>query len=122
MLLLKSILNDFLDNLVKQGKLIAIDNLICRKEMYIKEEFISSTLLKISKRKIVTLEKIDENEISYLSDNQREAYYSFLNSNISIITGTTGTGKSNLIKHIYNTLKKEGYVYNEDFIVLNFNR
>ncbi|WP_322962588.1 AAA family ATPase [Mycoplasmopsis cynos] len=112
------ILNDFLDNLVKQGKLIAIDNLICRKEMYIKEEFISSTLLKISKRKIVTLEKIDENEISYLSDNQREAYYSFLNSNISIITGGPGTGKSNLIKHIYNTLKKEGYVYNEDFIVL----
>ncbi|UWV93506.1 hypothetical protein NW062_06235 [Mycoplasmopsis cynos] len=90
--------------------------------MYIKEEFISSTLLKISKRKIVTLEKIDENEISYLSDNQREAYYSFLNSNISIITGIPGTGKSNLIKHIYNTLKKEIYVYNEDFIVLNFNR
>ncbi|WP_117275805.1 ATP-dependent DNA helicase [Mycoplasmopsis edwardii] len=113
-----NILKDFLNYMVKKEELINENNYICRKEMFLKENDIALTLKDINSKDPIILNSIPSSELKYLSDKQRNAYHLFLRNNITIVTGGPGTGKSNLIKHMHDTFKENGYKYGDDFIVL----
>ncbi|WP_334687642.1 AAA family ATPase [Mycoplasmopsis felis] len=66
----------------------------------------------------MVLNSEEEKNLSYLSDEQKNAYYNFINQNFLIVSGNPGTGKSNLIKHFYNTLKINNQKPEKDFFIL----
>ncbi|EIE41006.1 exodeoxyribonuclease V subunit alpha [Mycoplasmopsis canis UF31] len=114
----KFIISEFIEHMINKNTLISVENLVCRKQMFDKERMITWWINEIKDKKTLEISKLNNSEIKYLSDRQREAYYTSLSSNINIITGGPGTGKSNIIKHIYQSFIKSKYKYGKDFIVL----
>ncbi|MGZ9796919.1 ATP-dependent DNA helicase [Mycoplasma sp. 4013] len=107
-----------LKELTKLKYLINDHFMYCRVEMQKKEEFIVDKLVKIDKKEPLILTKESEDKLNYLSNEQRDAYFAFINHNVSIISGNPGTGKSSLIKHFYNTLKQNDYKIESNFFIL----
>ncbi|WP_322909045.1 ATP-dependent DNA helicase [Mycoplasmopsis felis] len=107
-----------LSNLIDKNKVKLINNKITRNITYEKELFISKQLINLSKNKKIVLNSEEEKNLSYLSDEQKNAYYNFINENFLIVSGNPGTGKSNLIKHFYNTLKINNQKPEKDFFIL----
>ncbi|QKT05737.1 ATP-dependent RecD-like DNA helicase [Mycoplasma sp. OR1901] len=115
---IKEVINDFIINKIKDGSLYAKENLVSRKEMREKEKHIVDKLIFINENSSLILQKEPLKELNYLSDDQKVAYEMVTNCGVSIISGMPGTGKSLIIKHIYNTLKLNGYVEEKDFYIL----
>lgn len=92
---------------------------IYRKSVYVAERNIAKYIVKRSKEShknknydnkidvVSEMEKID------LSETQRKAITTCLNSNVSVITGGPGTGKTTIIKCIIDILEKE----NKSFVL-----
>ncbi|WGI36620.1 AAA family ATPase [Mesomycoplasma lagogenitalium] len=96
-------------------------------KMCINEKFLfynpinkSLTLKNILKQELFIYEKLDDifkkensnfkftlNIPNYLDDIQESAIKTALNQNLTIITGGPGTGKTELLKHIWNNLKNK---------------
>ncbi|WP_051789171.1 ATP-dependent DNA helicase [Mycoplasma buteonis] len=85
---------------------------------YEKEEFISKTLKNIQKNSSFLLKSLNLDTLNKLSEQQKEAYNSFLTQNVLVITGGPGTGKSFLIEKIKNTLNENGYKNEKEYVIL----
>lgn len=117
-------LEDFLDELNKDNKIIIKENRISLKDFYDAEVAIANNVLNrleylslgLSKEiigsKITTLEK-DSKNINY-SELQKDAIINSLSNNISIITGGPGTGKTTIIDAVVKIF--EEVKYNEEII------
>lgn len=113
---------DAIDVLDKKNKIVIEKRehgkeYIYRKSMYIAESKISEVIrdLAASPYKNMNLNKIldevTEKESIVLSDEQKLAVQTAINSNVSIITGGPGTGKTTIIKCIIDILKEKKLSY-----------
>ncbi|QNM93649.1 AAA family ATPase [Mycoplasma sp. Pen4] len=117
-------MEEYIDFLIKEKFLIQnIDDInnkyLSRMSTYKKEHYIASRLNAIQNKVsslVLTSEK--EKNLEPLSKEQRKAYDDFLTSNISLIIGGPGTGKTFLIQHIYKTLKLNDLKSEVDFAIL----
>ena len=108
-------LEEYLDKLQRQNKIVIEENKYYLKKFYEAECYIVDRLCflnDMTKHKLPKLEeKLEElekiNNITY-DDTQRQAIIKSLNNNITIITGGPGTGKTTIIKAITYLLQ---YVY-----------
>ena len=93
------------------------------KDLYDAEENITSTLYNLASKDVKFDNKVNdlidylekENNIIY-NDNQKEAIRKAINSNILIITGGPGTGKTTIIKAICRIYQIMGDYKNDEFI------
>ncbi|MHA3839061.1 ATP-dependent DNA helicase [Mycoplasma sp. HF14] len=92
---------------------------LSRKQTVDKEKFIASKLKYLAGRANgINLVPKSEYELVQLSQNQKQGYYNFINSNVSIISGGPGTGKTFIIKHIFDTLEKSQLTLDVDYAIL----
>lgn len=112
------IIEEFLKDMINKNKLLNVNGLLCRKLIFDKEKMVTFWLNKIKEANPLKLNHLTKKDLAYLSDKQKEAYYESINNNICIITGAPGTGKSNIIKHLYDTLKKSKLKLGTDFMIL----
>ena len=90
---------------------------IYRASFFIAEENVARYVSNVSKMKLgkksfkKEIEKTSEKNSLVLSKEQEEAIKTCLNSNMSIITGGPGTGKTTIIKCIIDILENEGDKY-----------
>lgn len=93
------------------------DEYVYRKSVYSAEKNISDCLLQKTKSGNSNqsyekqIESVSEKQSIILSDKQKEAIKICLNSNISIVTGGPGTGKTTIIKCIIDILKQRDMSY-----------
>jgi len=86
---------------------------VYRKSVYVAEKNIASYIISRSKEKTKKknydgkIDVVSETQNIVLSDTQRQAVSTCLNSNISVITGGPGTGKTTIIKCIIDILENE---------------
>ncbi|MEA4333782.1 AAA family ATPase [Mycoplasma sp. 1232] len=84
------------------------------KATFDKEAYIYNRLMKLANSELICKLKPEAMiDLKFLSKQQKAAYDNFINKNISIISGGPGTGKTFVIKHIYETLKKNKVKANE---------
>ncbi|TDV24398.1 exodeoxyribonuclease V alpha subunit [Mycoplasmopsis mustelae] len=114
----KDLIKKVLEKLIDENFLIKDHFMYCRLEIKQKEEFIVKKLNELKMNSIKELKPEKDDVLNYLSDEQKEGYFAFLNNNISIISGNPGTGKSSLIKHFYTTLRQNKYKIEQDFFIL----
>ena len=105
---------DAITLLIKSQKFIKEDNRYYPKALYEAECSVASNILRIKgydKNKIYSLdmlnEKLKDVEATYnirYTEGQKDAIFSAINNNISIITGGPGTGKTTIVKGILNLL------------------
>lgn len=93
-------------------------NYLTRNETFLKEQLIIKTLQKIKEKKPTELTFTANEEFENLSNEQKEAFYHFLNENISVVSGGPGTGKSHLIHFINQTLIQNGYENLNDYFIV----
>lgn len=92
-------------------------NYVFRKGYYLAEKNIATYISDMVKQKISSkdfakeIEKVSEKNSLVLSSEQKEAIQMCLNSNISIITGGPGTGKTTIIKCIMDLLDDDDKKY-----------
>lgn len=118
-------INYILLKLNTKNKIIIIDDKYYLKEFYEAEEYIVDRLCflnDIENRKLPKLEsKIEELEknmgINY-DETQKEAIIKSVNSNLTIITGGPGTGKTTIIKAIVSLIKTIFKARDEDIALL----
>ncbi len=99
--------NDYLNELLYEGKIVIEDDKYFLLEMYKSELIVADKITKLNaKKKIVNkdidniLNKLQErNEIIY-NEKQLEAIKTSLENHISIITGGPGTGKTTIVRSI----------------------
>ncbi|MCU4706734.1 ATP-dependent DNA helicase [Mycoplasma sp. CSL7503-lung] len=115
---IKEVINGFIISKIKDGTLFAKENSVSRIEMREKEKFIIDKINFINQNSVLILQKEPQEELKYLSDDQKLAYEMISNCGVSIISGMPGTGKSLIIKHIYNTLKLNDFKEENDFYIL----
>ncbi len=93
------------------------DKYVYRKSMYMAEKNISDVILQKTKSGISKcsyekqIENVSENQSIILSDKQKEAIKLCLSSNISVITGGPGTGKTTIIKCVIDIFKQKEISY-----------
>lgn len=93
------------------------DEYVYRRSVYMAEKNISDdilqkTKLEGSRRKYEKeIEKVSEKQSIVLSDKQKEAIVLCLNSNVSVITGGPGTGKTTIIKCVIDIFKEKEISY-----------
>jgi len=89
------------------------DEYAYRKSMYVAEKNIARYISSRSKDKIkkknydTSIEIVSQMEKIELSNTQKQAINTCLNSNVSVITGGPGTGKTTIIKCIIDILERE---------------
>lgn len=118
-------INYILLKLNTKNKIIIVDDKYYLKEFYEAEEYIVDRLCflnDIENRKLPKLEsKIEELEknmgINY-DETQKEAIIKSVNSNLTIITGGPGTGKTTIIKAIVSLIKTIFNARDEDIALL----
>ncbi|MFV8469911.1 ATP-dependent DNA helicase [Mycoplasma sp. Sp48II] len=92
---------------------------LSRKQTVDKEKFIAAKLKFLaSMPNKIELKAKSDYELSQLSQNQKQGYYNFINFNVSIISGGPGTGKTFIIKHIFDTLEKSELTLDVDYAIL----
>lgn len=110
----EDILDEVLNILIEEDKIIIIDRRIYLKKYYDAEEDIAKNLRNIDSYKIDTFENLDvllkdlekDLKIDYNLD-QEKAITTALNNNITIISGGPGTGKTTIINAITKLYIKE---------------
>ncbi|WLP85550.1 ATP-dependent DNA helicase [Mycoplasma seminis] len=119
-----NIIYEYLEYLVGQNKLIKKFDTnhnvyLSRKKTVDKEKFIANKLKFLHKNKSsLNLNSESDYELTQLSQEQKQGYFNFINSNVSIISGGPGTGKTFVIKHIYDTLVKNELQGDVEFAIL----
>lgn len=104
-----------ISDLRADGDISIRENRIIPKNVDVSENNIALKLLKMNKNKIQKISKIDEkikelekkSQIK-LTDVQKKAIKSINKSNVNIITGGPGTGKTTIIKFLIEIFKEEG--------------
>ena len=92
---------------------------VYRKSMYVAEKNIAKYIAARSKDKVKKknydskIDMVSQMQNIVLSETQRQAINTCLNSNVSVITGGPGTGKTTIIKCIIDVLEKE----NKSFVL-----
>lgn len=97
----------YLDSLRFEGKIVTLNDRCYIKKIYDAEENVAKKMSRLLKQTIVVPKKLNQliqsleetNEITY-GVKQKEAIKEALSSNVCIITGGPGTGKTTLIKAI----------------------
>ncbi|QGZ98000.1 RecD-like DNA helicase YrrC [Mycoplasma sp. NEAQ87857] len=111
-LLLVFVKNNFLYKFEENDK-----EYISLAETFTKEVEVSYFLKEIQKSKLFGT-KTTKISTEALSFEQKEAFNLYKKNNVVVISGGPGTGKSFLIKHIYQDLKEQKYEINKDFAIL----
>ncbi|SJZ56603.1 ATP-dependent DNA helicase [Mycoplasmopsis verecunda] len=115
---------EYLEYLVQKDRLVkSFDQkhnvYLSRKQTVDKEKFIANKLKYLNKKKCsVVLKPKKEYELDQLSENQQKGYYNFIDKNVSVVSGGPGTGKTFVIKHIYDTLSKSDLADGIDYAIL----
>ena len=107
------LINECIDNLVTDLKIIRDDDKYFLTEIYNAEEYIASRISDLVQRKPNNFVKTDKyikeleksNSITY-NDIQKEAIKKAINNHVTIITGGPGVGKTTIIKAILDVYKK----------------
>jgi len=109
----ENLYNNALNALSDEGKIVIEDKRIYQKFLYEAEKEISYQIKKLASQEKEEVEEIDsliKNEEQYnniqFAKNQKKAIKMAIENPISIITGGPGTGKSLIIKSIYEIYKK----------------
>ncbi|QDF65163.1 AAA family ATPase [Mycoplasma nasistruthionis] len=114
--------NEYINLMLQNGSLTLTDqeNLkITRTALLNKEKFIAKKLLNIQKNKpTISLTSETNSQLHALTPLQKRAYSNFINENVSIISGGPGTGKTFIIKHIFDTLKSNKLKSEVDYAIL----
>ena len=90
---------------------------VYRKSIYIAEFNIARKIVELTKRPSPNyklnklIDEVSKYESIVLSDVQKEAVVTSINSNICVITGGPGTGKTTIIKCVIDILKKKNMSY-----------
>ena len=90
---------------------------VYRKSIFLAELNIANKIIEMTKKpspnyKLKSeIEKVSEKQSIVLSDEQKEAVKSAINSNVSVITGGPGTGKTTIIKCVIDILRDKGMSY-----------
>lgn len=93
------------------------DEYIYRRSVYYAEKNISDDILKKTEKKTnkssyeKLIEKISQKQSIVLSEKQKEAVELCLTSNVSVITGGPGTGKTTIIKCVIDVFKEKKITY-----------
>lgn len=93
------------------------DDYVYRKSVYMAEKRISDAIIQKTKETGAKhnyekqIEKVSEKQSIVLSDKQKEAIKLCLDSNISVITGGPGTGKTTIIKCVIDIFKEREMSY-----------
>ncbi|MGL4949425.1 MAG: SF1B family DNA helicase RecD2, partial [Anaeroplasmataceae bacterium] len=103
------------NNLINEKKLIKEDNRIYSKKIYYNEINLANkikSILNFENDKLISIDSFNnnmkqiENELSiYYTNGQKNAIFSSLNSNLSVITGGPGTGKTTILTAIIMMFK-----------------
>ncbi|WP_406615482.1 ATP-dependent RecD-like DNA helicase [Mycoplasmopsis hyopharyngis] len=80
------------------------ERLLTLTSIFEKEEYILKRLKQLSEKKVINNKKSNIQELSLL---QRQAFENAINKPVSIISGFPGTGKTHLVKYIYDELLLE---------------
>ena len=117
----KEAISDALQNMILGGKVVAPQGNVYQTTSFVQED---ETALKVAQMLTVPAERIDITSILEhirsslgiaLSQRQSEAVYMAFRSNLSIITGSPGTGKTTVLRAIIEVFK---YLYPDKKIVL----
>jgi len=117
----KEAISDALQNMILGGKVVAPQGKVYQTTSFVQED---ETALKIAQMLTVPAESVDITSILEhirsslgiaLSQRQSEAVYMAFRSNLSIITGSPGTGKTTVLRAIIEVFK---YLYPDKKIVL----
>lgn len=117
------IVNQYLEELYYEEKIIIENEKIYLKEFYLKEKYISERLKKINNKSLkketdylIKLEQLEKiNNIKY-DDMQKEAILEALNNNITIITGGPGTGKTTIVNAIVSIYQMANNYSDEEML------
>ena len=107
------LINECIDNLVTDLKIIREDDKYFLTEVYNAEEYIASRISDLVYKKTNNFVKIDKyikeleksNNITY-NDIQKEAIKKAINNHVTIITGGPGVGKTTIVNAILEVYKK----------------
>ena len=107
------LINECIDNLVTDLKIIREDDKYFLTEIYNAEEYIASRITDLVYKKTNNFVKIDKyikeleksNNITY-NDIQKEAIKKAINNHVTIITGGPGVGKTTIVKAMLEVYKK----------------
>ena len=117
----KEAISDALQNMILGGKVVAPQGKVYQTTSFVQED---ETALKVAQMLTVPSESVDITSILEhirsslgiaLSQRQSEAVYMAFRSNLSIITGSPGTGKTTVLRAIIEVFK---YLYPDKKIVL----
>lgn len=117
----KEAISDALQNMILGGKVVAPQGKVYQTTSFVQED---ETALKVAQMLTVPAESVDISSILEhirsslgiaLSQRQSEAVYMAFRSNLSIITGSPGTGKTTVLRAIIEVFK---YLYPDKKIVL----
>ena len=117
----KEAISDALQNMILGGKVVAPQGKVYQTTSFVQED---ETALKVAQMLTVPAESVDITSILEhirsslgiaLSQRQSEAVYMAFRSNLSIITGSPGTGKTTVLRAIIEVFK---YLYPDKKIVL----
>ena len=115
-----------LNELISEGEIIEVDDMICLYDFYDAENNIINRIKSINNIKdIIDSEKLDKLILSYEKKNdiefnkeQKEAIKGAIKNNFYIITGGPGTGKTTIIKAIVDILEDTKKIDKKDIALL----